>query len=290
MTDSWELHRLRGQVEKFDGVLGKLDRVYDNRCAALERLRSDAMERLRQELKDAVSDYVERERMAIVFALDRLNSRDGVRFDLSGMRLLLEQAFVARYRKLHGHIVEAEESALQQFQGLIDEEIPRPLLDGPVTASGSFVYPRMAALSRVGVFDIDPKLWSKWRRRHPAVKDAIAEFERILTTEFLDVAGELAEVAEREAGAHAAAFIDRLSLTRSTAVATVMKHKAEVQTRLEHMQQALQPQAMERFLGEQIHRLSECRERLLLLVRLGQWLDEFLDRSAAPQQQVQQAV
>jgi hypothetical protein len=283
LNDSWELHRLKGEVDRLDVAIAKLDRVSGKRRTDLERRQHDALERLRRELHNTVRDYVTRERNAIVFALDQKPHKAGVRFDVSGMRLLLEQTFLAGYRRLHQSIVEAEESAPRHLQRVIDEALPRTQIAiSAVVLSGSFVYPRLSALSRVGPFDIDPGLWSKWRRRHPTIREAVAEFERILTTEFLGVAAELAAVAEREVGARAEAFVGRLTLAQKSASHAVLKHRDELQSRLDYMRHALQPQVMEQFLAEQLGRLSECRERVLVLARLARWLDAYPGEMAAP--------
>jgi septum formation topological specificity factor MinE len=279
MADTWELHRLKGEVESLDDVISRIDRISCNRRIALERRQNDMLKHLRQELYDTVKDYVSRERTAIVFALDQNLHKTPMRIDVSGIRQLLEQTFLAGYRKLHQGMVEAEATAARHLQRVIDEALPHtPCETSSGAVSGSFVYPRLSALSRIGPFDIDPRLWSRWRRAHPSIRETVAEFEGILTTEFLAIAGELVAVAEREIGACAEAFAQRLLLARSKAVQTVMKRKQELHSKLDYLQHALEPQVMEQFLAEQLRRLSECRERLLTFMRLARWLDNFLGR------------
>ena len=283
VADSLEMHRLKGEIDALDGVVVKLDRISDDRRAALELQRTSGLERLRQELHAAVKDYVARERTAIVFALDRKVHKTGLRFDVSGMRLLLEQAFLTEYGKLHRSITKAEDSAPRHFQRIVDAALPGARLERPFTVvSGSFAYPSLRALGRVGLFDIDPRLWSRWRRRHPTMREAVEEFERLLTVEFLAVVEELAAVAARELDSRAEVFAHRLSLSRGNAVQTVLKRKEELQSRLDYMQRTLSPQAMGQFLAEQLQLLAECRERVALFVRLTRWLDDFLDRMEVP--------
>jgi hypothetical protein len=207
---------------------------------------------------------------------------------VSGMRVLLEQTFLAAFRKLHQDIIEAEESAAAQLQRLIEHELPGMTgAPAPAALSGSFVYPRLTVLSRIGSFDVDPKLWSRWRRAHPTIREAMTEFERALTVEFRAIAEELAVSAESETATRVAALIERLSLTWTGAAQTVVARKDELQTRVDRMQSALEPHAIERFLREQLHRLSECRDRLMLLVGLTRSLRELVDRLAAPQHHAQ---
>jgi len=290
MTDSWELHRLKGEIARLEDVLDRLDCVFEGRRGALHRLRTDAAMNLRRQLADAVKDYVQRERTAIVVALDRKVRKTGMRFDMSGMRGLLEQTFVAHVRKLHQALIEAEESAAGQLLRLTEAELPGlAAAAGSGRASGSFIYPRLAALSRIDAFDIDPKLWSRWRRWQPGVQETIAEFERVLTVEFFDVANELGVVADREVAARVAALIDRLSRTWSTAAAAVTARRQELQARIDDRQRGLEPHVIDGFLREQIHGLSECRERLMLFVGLTRSLRELVDGLLASECQAQEA-
>ena len=284
VSEGDEMRRIRNELEQLDGILVQLDRAFDDRRGWIEFVQRDVTENLQRELHEAVTDYATRERVAIVVALDQTATKKGTRIDMLGLRLLLEQIFVERYRRMHRTFMDAEKDGPEHFAQLLRQRLPDVQIDrGPTPTSGSFLYPQLRALDHVRFLDLDAKLCAKWRRAHPGIRELMKEFKRLLVAEFSGVAHQLVAVAERDCAGQAEALVKLLAVARARASCLVMQRKEYLQARLEYTERILHPDVMEHFLGDQLLSLSKCRDRLQVMSQLARSLDEIVERLGAPE-------
>ena len=279
MTGGFELQRLQTAVERLDETMVKLERISADRTAEIEASQRQGLDRLREQLHGVVTGFIERERTALVFSLDQQSTTKPVRYDVSKLRKELEQAFLTEYRALYQHIVAIQLAASQHFRRIVNDELPSTNLDVHVNViSNSFAYPSLVALGRVGAFDVDPKLWAKWRRSKKTLKEAVDAFEQILRTEFTAIADELANVAEREVMGSASSLQRRLNLTIMDAVNSARQRRADLLANLQAAQERREPASHESVLEEQLDQLTKARERLRMVDGLARSLRAALPR------------
>jgi septum formation topological specificity factor MinE len=263
LAGGFEAERLEGSIQRLDGAMAKLERIAAERTAEIEATQRHGLERLRERLHEAVHRYIESERAAITFALDQQTTTKPARYDVSRLRKELEQVFLSEYRALYRHIVNIQMSASQHFRRLVNDELPSTNLDVHVNViSNSFAFPNLAALGRVSAFDVDPKLWARWRRSKKTLREAVEAFERILRTEFETVAADLARVAENEIMGSTSSLQRRLNLTIMDALHSARQRRATLLEGLADVQARQQPRMQESLLEDQLAHLAAARERL----------------------------
>lgn len=273
LSGGFELERLQTAIERLDGTMVKLERIASERTAEIEQTQRQGLDRLNQHLKQVVDDFLDKERANFILALDQQTTTKPVRFEVGKLRKELEQAFLSEYRALYQHIVNIQLAASQHFRRVVNDELPSTNLDIHVNVvSNSFVYPSLRALGRVSAFDVDPKLWGRWRKAKRSLKEAAEAFEQILRGEFEDIASELAGVAEHEIMGSASSLQRRLNLTIMDAVNSARQRRAELLDRLAALEAQREPKAQERLLEDQLERLTAARERLRRVDNLARTL------------------
>lgn len=263
LSGSFELDRLGVAVNRLDVTMSKLDRIAAERTAEIETVQRAGLDRLRAEIDKTVAAFMDRERAAIVFTLDQQAGSKPVRYDVSRLRKEVEQVFLSEYRALYHHIVNIQLAASQHFRRLVNDELPSTNLDVHVNViSSSFTYPSLAALARLGTFDIDPKLWARWRRAKKSLREAVTAFEDILRSEFEVIGTELVAAAEREILGPASDLQRRLNLTIMDAMHSARQRRADMLRELETIRMRREPLMQERLLEEQLTHMTAARERL----------------------------
>jgi len=279
LSGGFELQRLQSAVERLDGTMAKLERIAADRTAEIGAAQRQGLDRLREHLHKVVAAFIEQERATVTFSLDQQTTTKPARYDVSKLRKELEQAFLGEYRTLYQHIVNIQLAASQHFRRIVNDELPSTNLDVHVNViSNSFSYPSLSALSRVSAFDVDPKLWARWRRSKRSLKEAVDAFEAILRAEFLAIADELTGLAEREIMGSASSLQRRLNLTIMDAVHSARQRRADLLQSMEAAEAKNEPLVRERMLEAQLDRLTEARERLRRVDGLARTL-----KAAAPQ-------
>jgi hypothetical protein len=263
LAGGFEAERLEASIQRLDGAMTKLERIAAERTTEIEAAQRHGLERLRERLHDAVHRYIESERAAITFALDQQTTTKPARYDVSRLRKELEQVFLSEYRALYRHIVNIQMSASQHFRRIVNDELPSTNLDVHVNViSNSFAFPNLAALARVSAFDVDPKLWARWRKSKKTLREAVEAFEGILRTEFEAVAADLARVAENEIMGSTSSLQQRLNLTIMDALHSARQRRTGLIEGLAEVKARQQPRMQERLLEDQLAHLAAARERL----------------------------
>ncbi len=282
LAGGFEAERLETSIQRLDGAMAKLERIAAERTAEIETAQRHGLERLRERLHDAVHRYIESERAAITFALDQQTNTKPARYDVSRLRKELEQVFLSEYRALYRHIVNIQMSASQHFRRLVNDELPSTNLDVHVNViSNSFAFPNLGALGRVSAFDVDPKLWARWRRSKKTLREAVEAFEGILRTEFETVAADLARVAESEIMGSTSNLQRRLNLTIMDALHSARQRRASLLESLADVKARQQPRMQERLLEDQLAHLAAARERLQRIDGLARTLRSAATTEAA---------
>jgi signal recognition particle receptor subunit beta len=273
LTGGFELERLQTAIERLDAAMVTLERIATERTGEIEAAQRLGLDRLRDRLFQVVADYIERERAQIIFTLDQQTGQKPVRYDVGKLRKELEQAFLTEYRGLYQHIVNIQLAASAHFRRIVNDELPSTNLDVHVNViSNSFPYPSLSALARVSAFDVEPKLWTKWRRSKRTLKEAVEAFEQILRSEFQAIASELARMAEQEIMGSASSLQRRLGLTIMDAVKSARQRRTELLANLEILRSRRQPLLQEHLLEETLNKLTAARARLQALDSLAKLL------------------
>jgi len=289
MTASLEAQRLKEAASRLDSASAKLERITAERMAQIAEVQRQGIERLRRTLREQIDSYIERERAGFMRMLDeQLVAGKPLRIDVSRLRSELEQAFLKEYRALYAQVRQVQSDAVQSFRRIISDEMPRSEIELRVEAvTGSFVYPNIAGLGRVTAFDVDPKLWSRWRKTQKSLSAAVDAFEVIVREEFRAVADLLAEAADRDISGPASLLRHKLDHSLFQAMRAVRLRNADVTAMLERLTTAKPGDTM---LGQQLENLASARQRLADLQRLTKSLYDSREATPAQRSHASEAV
>lgn len=262
MSDGAELERLRGAGERIVGTIARLESAAAGHRAEIERTQRQGLEATRARLLECLSRHVDTRRAHLMELLDRQKTRGAAaRFDTKPLYRELEQTFVAEYRALYLRLVNIQLTASRQFRSLVGADMPGTELQLSVV-SGSFPYPSLTALARTTAFDVDPRIWSRWRASQKSLAEAVDTLAAMIKEEFGRIVDELIATVVREITGPACELQSHLLFCFANARRTAERRHGEIVLAIEAIEQRRAPVAAERVLADGLASIAASRERL----------------------------
>jgi hypothetical protein len=165
--------------------------------AQLARIIVEEKDRLRGALQATIDFHAGRERDVLIDTLSRGRSPRVWTHEGVELRRALGQEFRQGFEAAAHRLTSFHARVVPELHELMRSLVPQTDLSDPQNQAPSLPVPAVAPLSRMLVLDLDDSRWSAFWSRQPSSESSGAKIEALIKSEFMPVADELVQLAER---------------------------------------------------------------------------------------------
>ena len=253
-TDSLSLFEARARQlrESFEQIESQLGTMI-----------SQSMARLKDDLRQIVTQFSEEEARTFVAALQQRNYGRSWVCDAMPLRYRLEEAYVASYREVYSELLHIERILYPQLKTIIDSLLPGygSQFIGE-TANEVEPYPSVAPLTDTVVLDLGLSWWKQWFAARPDPNERALDLMRLIRADFFPMVDELVHEAQAVLAKRIGQTLVQACAVGDSLIDTIQKRRAELAREYDGVCGVNGGSAgLEAFEQEQLDRVAYCTKR-----------------------------